>query len=106
MGLAWYVCFALVLSVRVGIRAWTPVVEWAWRQTMAIDFLSDFGLPHTGGALLIYGVFSVFLWLIVEILWRCRSLNYWWRATIAWSALQVCLWGLLRWLVEKGTLAE
>ena len=73
---------------------------------MAIDVLRDFGLPSTGGALLAYGVLSVFLWLIVEILWRRQSLNYWWRAAIAWSAPQVCLWALLKWLVEKGTLAE
>lgn len=106
IGLAWYAVFALALSVRVGTRLWVPVAEGAWRQAMAFDVLRDFGLPRTGGALLAYGVLSVFLWLIVEILWRRRSMNYWLRAAIAWLALQVCLWALLYWLVEKGTLAE
>ena len=106
IGLAWYAFFALALSVRVGNRVWAPVAEWAWRQALAIDSLRDFGLPPTGGALLAYGVLSVFLWLIVEILWRRPSLNYWWRAAIAWSALQICLWALLIWLVQKGILAE
>ena len=106
IGLAWYALFVLALSVRVENRLWAPVAEWAWRQSMAFDVLSDMGLPRTGGALLAYGVLSVFLWLIVEVLWKRRSLNYWWRAAIAWAALQVCLWALLYWLVEKGTLVE
>ncbi len=106
IGLAWYAIFRLALSMRVGNRLWAPVSDGAWRQVLAIDVLRDFGLPRTGGALLACGVLSVFLWLIVEVLWRRQSLNYWWRAAIAWLALQVSLWALLRWLVEKGTLAE
>ena len=92
IGLAWYAIFRVALSVRVGNRLWAPVSDGAWRQVMAIDVLRDFGLPRTGGALLAYGVLSVFLWLIVEILWRRQSLNYWWRAAIARvSASPSCL---------------
>jgi hypothetical protein len=106
VGLAWYAFFTLVLSVRVESRLWTPVADWAWRQVLAIDAFRDFGLAPRGGALLAYGVLSVFLWLIVEVLWKRQSLSYWGRAAIAWSALQVCLWALLKWLVEAGILAE
>ena len=108
VGMCWLGLAILTLSIRVPVRLWHPIFDWAFSQAVLTEqlFPTIVRWQTYGIWLAVYGLLGMAAWFTVEKPLRPARAHVWRRATVAWLVIQLSYWIVSLLLIAKGVIAE